>query len=131
MPAKVTKRKSTSTGLKRKGSPRSSQTTPLRQSSRVKKPVTVQSTRPLKRKHTDTSQDRSPDSDSEFKSEKSEVQEESAATDDDDIPQSYSVPLPKAREAGDTPYEDARIHPNTFLFLKDLKANNNREWLKC
>jgi hypothetical protein len=41
------------------------------------------------------------------------------------------IPLPKAREAGDIPYEDGRIHENTMLFLKDLKANNNREWLRC
>jgi hypothetical protein len=41
------------------------------------------------------------------------------------------IPLPKAREAGDVPYEDGRIHENTMLFLKDLKANNNREWMRC
>lgn len=41
------------------------------------------------------------------------------------------IPLPKAREAGDIPYEDGRIHKNTMLFLKDLKANNNREWMRC
>ncbi|KAK0346406.1 hypothetical protein LTR94_006852 [Friedmanniomyces endolithicus] len=37
---------------------------------------------------------------------------------------------PKARPAGKTPYGDSTIHPNTLLFLKDLAANNNREWLK-
>ena len=41
------------------------------------------------------------------------------------------IPLPKAREAGDVPYEDGRIHENTMLFLKDLKAHNNREWMRC
>ena len=40
------------------------------------------------------------------------------------------IKLPKAREAGKTPYKDHTIHPNTFLFLKDLRANNDREWLK-
>ncbi|KKZ65256.1 hypothetical protein EMCG_08906 [[Emmonsia] crescens] len=40
------------------------------------------------------------------------------------------IKLPKARDAGDTPYEDNTIHPNTMLFLKDLKENNQREWLK-
>ncbi|KAL2380681.1 hypothetical protein RJ035_006697 [Blastomyces gilchristii] len=40
------------------------------------------------------------------------------------------IKLPKPRDAGDTPYEDNTIHPNTLLFLKDLKANNQREWLK-
>ena len=40
------------------------------------------------------------------------------------------IKLPKAREAGKTPYKDSTIHPNTLLFLKDLRANNDREWLK-
>ncbi|KAI1967084.1 hypothetical protein LOZ58_000578 [Ophidiomyces ophidiicola] len=40
------------------------------------------------------------------------------------------IELPQAREAGDIPYEDHTLHPNTLLFLEDLKANNNREWLK-
>ncbi|PGH13205.1 hypothetical protein AJ79_03762 [Helicocarpus griseus UAMH5409] len=40
------------------------------------------------------------------------------------------IKLPKARDAGDTPYEDGTIHPNTMLFLKDLKKNNQREWFK-
>lgn len=40
------------------------------------------------------------------------------------------IKLPKAREAGKVPYRDNTIHPNTLLFLKDLHANNDREWLK-
>jgi hypothetical protein len=40
------------------------------------------------------------------------------------------IKKPKARPAGKVSYSDASIHPNTLLFLKDLKANNNREWLK-
>lgn len=40
------------------------------------------------------------------------------------------IKLPKARQAGKTPYTDSTIHPNTILFLKDLRANNDREWLK-
>lgn len=40
------------------------------------------------------------------------------------------IKLPKAREAGNTPYKDDTIHPNTFAFLGDLKKNNDREWLK-
>ncbi|KAI9863130.1 MAG: hypothetical protein M1813_003950 [Trichoglossum hirsutum] len=41
------------------------------------------------------------------------------------------VKLPKAREAGDIPYQADRIHPNTLLFLQDLRNNNERDWLKC
>lgn len=40
------------------------------------------------------------------------------------------IKKPKARPAGKTPYASHTIHPNTFLFLHELKGNNNREWLK-
>lgn len=40
------------------------------------------------------------------------------------------IKLPKARQPGKNPYKDGTIHPNTMLFLGDLKANNDREWLK-
>jgi hypothetical protein len=40
------------------------------------------------------------------------------------------IKKPKAREAGATPFTDDTIHPNTMLFLKDLAANNDRQWLK-
>ncbi|KAF2017431.1 hypothetical protein BU24DRAFT_345166 [Aaosphaeria arxii CBS 175.79] len=40
------------------------------------------------------------------------------------------IKKPKAREAGDTPYTDHSIHPNTMLFLRDIAANNDRQWLK-
>ncbi|MCJ1283170.1 hypothetical protein MMC26_002497 [Xylographa opegraphella] len=40
------------------------------------------------------------------------------------------IKLPKARQPGKTPYADDTIHPNTMLFLADLKENNDREWLK-
>jgi hypothetical protein len=40
------------------------------------------------------------------------------------------IKKPKAREAGETPYLDETLHPNTMLFLKDLAAHNDRQWLK-
>ncbi|KAF2629734.1 hypothetical protein BU25DRAFT_489737 [Macroventuria anomochaeta] len=40
------------------------------------------------------------------------------------------IKKPKAREAGDTPYTESTIHPNTMLFLEEIKANNDRQWLK-
>ena len=40
------------------------------------------------------------------------------------------IPLPKAREAGKTPYQDHTVHPNTMAFLGELKENNERDWLK-
>lgn len=40
------------------------------------------------------------------------------------------IETPKGREPGKTPYKKETIHPNTFLFLADLKENNDREWMK-
>ncbi|KAL8889811.1 MAG: hypothetical protein Q9215_002953 [Flavoplaca cf. flavocitrina] len=40
------------------------------------------------------------------------------------------IKLPKARGDGGVKYQEGIIHPNTMLFLGDLKANNDREWLK-
>lgn len=40
------------------------------------------------------------------------------------------IKKPQARPAGKTPYMDETIHPNTLLFLEELKANNDRQWLK-
>ena len=40
------------------------------------------------------------------------------------------IEIPREKSPGDTPYEDERIHPNTLEFLRDLKKNNKREWLK-
>lgn len=40
------------------------------------------------------------------------------------------IELPGIKDPGDISYEDERIHPNTLDFLRDLKKNNRREWLK-
>ena len=40
------------------------------------------------------------------------------------------IALPRARSPGKTPYQDDTLHPNTLLFLGDLKRNNDRAWLK-
>ena len=45
--------------------------------------------------------------------------------------QEVYIALPKARGPGSTPYRDAAIHPNTMLFLGDLKKHNERAWLKA
>ncbi|KXJ89780.1 hypothetical protein Micbo1qcDRAFT_136870 [Microdochium bolleyi] len=49
---------------------------------------------------------------------------------DDEESRVTFIPLPKLRDEGGIDYEPERIHPNTLLFLKDLKANNKRSWLK-
>ncbi|KJK81900.1 hypothetical protein H634G_03163 [Metarhizium anisopliae BRIP 53293] len=49
----------------------------------------------------------------------------------DDAPRRVEIiPLEKMRDTGGVEYEDHKIHRNTLLFLKDLKANNKRSWLK-
>lgn len=50
--------------------------------------------------------------------------------DEDEEPRVTITPLAKMRDEGGVPYEDERVHKNTMLFLKDLKANNKRSWLK-
>ncbi|KXG54359.1 Conserved hypothetical protein CHP02453 [Penicillium griseofulvum] len=45
--------------------------------------------------------------------------------------QEVIIAKPKARDAGNTPYQDETLHPNTKLFLIDLASNNDRQWLKA
>ena len=40
------------------------------------------------------------------------------------------IERPRPRDDGGIKYVPERIHPNTMAFLKDLEANNEREWLK-
>ncbi|KAK9769254.1 hypothetical protein SCAR479_14074 [Seiridium cardinale] len=49
---------------------------------------------------------------------------------DDEDPRVEFIPLPKLRDTGGIDYEPETVHPNTMAFLKDLKANNKRTWLK-
>lgn len=60
-----------------------------------------------------------------------EVEDDEGEFDEDARPKVTFIPLPKLRDDGGIGYEDDRAHPNTLLFLKDLKANNKRSWLKC
>ncbi|KAL6866678.1 hypothetical protein J3F83DRAFT_119114 [Trichoderma novae-zelandiae] len=51
--------------------------------------------------------------------------------DDEDGPRRVEIiPLEKLRDTGGVSYEDHKLHKNTMLFLRDLKANNKRPWLK-
>ncbi|PFH55812.1 hypothetical protein XA68_17578 [Ophiocordyceps unilateralis] len=66
-----------------------------------------------------------------------EAEKEDEGGDDDDEddedapPKVVIIPLEKMRDDGGVSYEDHRLHRNTLLFLKDLKANNKRSWLKA
>lgn len=114
-----------STSSKRKAEDISStSSTPLRHSTRVKKTVV-----PEAKLQDSESEDEGAGTD--YKEESEIDEEEAEDSDDSEDLHVKTIPLPKPRTAGDTPYEDERIHPNTFLFLADLDKNNNREWLKC
>ncbi|KAF4991595.1 hypothetical protein FGRMN_7714 [Fusarium graminum] len=59
--------------------------------------------------------------------------EESDDVDSDDSgapPKVTITPLVKLRDTGGVELEDFKLHRNTLLFLRDLKANNQRPWLK-
>ncbi|KAK7716503.1 hypothetical protein SLS64_003657 [Diaporthe eres] len=72
------------------------------------------------------------DDSDEFKEDgKDEEEEDDDELDEDEEPRVTITPLNKMRGTGGVDYEDDRLHPNTLLFLKDLKANNKRSWLKC
>lgn len=62
-----------------------------------------------------------------------EVEEEEDDDDDDDegVRKVIIKPLEQMRDTGGVEYEDHKVHKNSMLFLRDLKANNEREWLKC
>lgn len=75
---------------------------------------------------------------------KKEVEEEYKAeseaadddNDDDEVDENAPMkveilPLEKLRGTGGVEYADHKLHKNSMLFLKDLKANNRRPWLKC
>ncbi|KAH9885494.1 hypothetical protein F4778DRAFT_760504 [Xylariomycetidae sp. FL2044] len=57
-------------------------------------------------------------------------EDEDEDEDEDGEPMVTRIKLPKLRDTDGIEYEDTRLHKNTLLFLKDLKANNKRNWLK-
>ncbi|CAM1506384.1 Fc.00g060250.m01.CDS01 [Cosmosporella sp. VM-42] len=73
------------------------------------------------------------ESEEEFREEPEEENEsEEEDVDEEDAPPKVTViPLEKMRDTGGVEYEDEKLHQNTMLFLKDLKANNRRPWLKA
>ncbi|KAI1827015.1 hypothetical protein F4861DRAFT_464747 [Xylaria intraflava] len=58
-----------------------------------------------------------------------DVDDDDSDDDEDEGLQATTIPLPKLRDTNGIEYEDTKVHPNTLLFLGDLKANNERDWL--
>ncbi|KAH6900762.1 hypothetical protein B0T10DRAFT_36799 [Thelonectria olida] len=60
-----------------------------------------------------------------------ELDDDVEDSDDSDAPPKVTfIPLPKLITPGGVEYEDTKVHQNSMEFLKLLKANNNRPWLK-
>ncbi|KAJ6086686.1 hypothetical protein N7467_005600 [Penicillium canescens] len=51
-------------------------------------------------------------------------------TDENALPSVTIIPLERMRGPGSTEYVDFKMHPNSLMFLTELKVNNNRAWLK-
>lgn len=100
----------------------------------AKKPTATRRKTIGKRAKIEHSDDDDDDTD-DFKEDVEDKEDEDDDDDDDDsnedrMPQVTIIPLIKMRDTGGVDYEDDRLHKNTLLFLKDLKANNVRDWLK-
>ncbi|KAI1410382.1 hypothetical protein F5Y13DRAFT_73589 [Hypoxylon sp. FL1857] len=63
---------------------------------------------------------------------KAKVESEDDDDDDDDDEDNRItfIPAVPLRDTNGVDYEDTKLHKNTLLFLKDLRANNKRNWLK-
>ncbi|KAK0704132.1 hypothetical protein B0T21DRAFT_320898 [Apiosordaria backusii] len=61
-----------------------------------------------------------------------EEKDSSSSSDEDEEapPKITFIPLPQLRDTAGIPYQPSTLHPNTLLFLADLKKNNKRSWLK-
>lgn len=91
------------------------------------------STKPKLQKEESEEQYKDEDSEEDYQEEpeENEPEEEEEEDDEDAPPRVTFIPLEKMRDTGGVDYEDFKIHNNTLLFLRDLKANNKRPWLKC
>lgn len=74
--------------------------------------------------------------DDDYVSEEEEEEEDDNDEEDDSADEGRQmkrtvIPLPKLRDEGEMEYRATRIHQNTMLFLRDLRKNNNRDWMKC
>ncbi|KAK7728887.1 hypothetical protein SLS53_009350 [Cytospora paraplurivora] len=80
--------------------------------------------------HDDDDDDDADDYNEDAKDNNEDEEDDDSELAEDEAPRVTIVPLIKLRDTGGVDYEDDRLHKNTMLFLKDLKANNNRKWLK-
>ncbi|EPE03536.1 hypothetical protein F503_06709 [Ophiostoma piceae UAMH 11346] len=90
----------------------------------VKKSSTPAKAKPSK-KATARGKKKKPDSDDD------DLEEDEDEDEDEDAPAKVTfIPNKKLHDLGGVDHVDETVHPVTMLFLKDLKANNRRNWLK-
>ncbi|OAA48927.1 hypothetical protein BBO_01972 [Beauveria brongniartii RCEF 3172] len=97
----------------------------------VKKKAKVNSGSRVKQKQDSDEDEYTAEAQLAAEAEEEEEEEEEEEDDENRQMKVTIVPLEKLRDDGGVPYEDHKVHRNTLLFLKDLKANNRRPWLKC
>ncbi|KAF4334173.1 hypothetical protein FBEOM_11997 [Fusarium beomiforme] len=88
---------------------------------------------PKKRKRPPKKPSKKEESEEPYEDELAQEPEEKEDDDEDDEdapPKVTIIPLEKLRDTDGVEYEDFKLHKNTMLFLRDLKANNQRPWLK-
>ncbi|KAH7161363.1 hypothetical protein EDB81DRAFT_343428 [Dactylonectria macrodidyma] len=87
--------------------------------------------RPSKKEISKKETPKKEDSEEPYQDEEETPEHDDDDSDDSDAPPKVTfIPLPKLLDPGGIEYEDEKLHPNTLLFLKELKANNRRPWLK-
>ncbi|KAI0104461.1 hypothetical protein F4814DRAFT_430841 [Daldinia grandis] len=89
-----------------------------------KKPQDLERTKAMAKARSKTKKGKEADSEEPM------VEEDSDDDDDDEENRITFIPAIQLRDTDGVEYEDTRLHKNTFLFLEDLKANNERGWLK-
>ncbi|KAH8673210.1 hypothetical protein BGZ61DRAFT_555646 [Ilyonectria robusta] len=67
----------------------------------------------------------------ESEEEQAEIGQSHGDLDEDESPRLTIIPLEQMRSAGGVEYVGFRVHPNSLMFLTDLKNNNKRAWLKA
>ncbi|KAK3503952.1 hypothetical protein B0T13DRAFT_508700 [Neurospora crassa] len=80
--------------------------------------------------HEDPETENDDDDDDDNAHQNNNNDDEEESDDSTSSPKLTFIPIPKLRDLNGVPYTPTTIHPNTLLFLADLRRNNKRSWLK-
>ncbi|KAI0173549.1 hypothetical protein GGR52DRAFT_391234 [Hypoxylon sp. FL1284] len=109
-----------------------SEAPPVRKRGRGRPSKQKTASTPVKKKATPNAKARNSSTKSKTKANaKAKLEDPDEDSDDDDEENRITfIPAIELRDTGGVEYEDTKLHKNTFLFLGDLKAHNQRNWLK-